>query len=103
MRTDRTLKKFINRFFVLNATDAFTLMKKNALFQVEKNKNETFNHKLMKINDFEEWRAKTKDTNMARVLQFFVQRNNKNIWIALVNATKRSKLIKAKTAEFHER
>ena len=32
VKTDRTLKKFINRFFVLNATDAFTLMKKNALY-----------------------------------------------------------------------
>lgn len=72
VKTDRTLKKFINRFFVLNATDAFTLMKKNALYQVERSKTETFNHKIMKINEFEEWRAKTKDTNMARCLQFFV-------------------------------
>lgn len=97
------MKKFINRFFVLNATDAFTLMKKNALYQVEKSKTNTFNDKIAKINEFEEWRQKSKETNAARCLQFFVERNNKNIWNALVHSTQHLKLVKAKTAEFHER
>jgi hypothetical protein len=103
MRTNRTLKKFIDRFMVLNGSDAFTMLKKNALYQVERSKKNTFNEKIDKINEFEEWRRKTKDTNAARCLRFFVERNNQNIWNTLVHATKHLKLVRAKTNEFHER
>ena len=56
-----------------------------------------------KENEFEEWVAKCKDTNNARCLLFFAERNAKNVFKGWVNVVRQFQLEKQTEAHFLEK
>jgi len=100
---ERALKRFRNRCFKNNASDAFNRWKASINRNVEAHKDDVLDDMKKKDSEFLEFVDKTKETNLNRCYNHFMEKNKSNLWKAWVNVIKSIKLTKAKTKEFQKR
>jgi hypothetical protein len=87
-KVKRVLNKLFARIGYRDCNTAVTKWKLTVLSKVEHHTGSVLNELSDKQKQFEEWVAKCKDTNNARCLLYFAERNVKNIFRGWVNVVK---------------
>lgn len=102
-KVHRALKRFSLKGGRIKMGDSFTKWKKFAFSSVDDATNEIAQELHSKVTQFQEFRNAAQEKNLERVTNFFIEKNQANIFKAWRNVIKHFILVKAKTVEFKTR
>ena len=100
---EKLLKKYIWHNEYLKTSDAMNKWKNSARIIVNKRFDNALQNMDNHNDDFEQFRQKAKQVNVARCFKYYLEINKSNIFRAWINGVEHVRLMRVKTRDFKEK